>query len=85
MRRRGQDRSHAVPALPRRLTTGSACPARIFRDSSDVTADVTGDPDEAGFVQVMQGSGSNPDRAREIMAQNRDESARPERRLRRAP
>ena len=43
----------------------------VFRDSSDVTADVTGDPDEAGFVQVMQGRGSDPDRAREIMAQNR--------------
>jgi hypothetical protein len=25
-----------------------------FADSSDVTADVTGDPDTAGFVQVMQ-------------------------------
>ena len=47
----------------------------VFRDSSDVTADVTGDPDEAGFVQVMQGRGSDPDRAREIMAQNPDEWA----------
>ena len=47
----------------------------VFRDSSDVTADVTGDPDEAGFVQVMQGRGSDPNRAREIMAQNPDEWA----------
>jgi hypothetical protein len=44
-----------------------------FRDSSDVTADVTGDPDTAGFVQVMQGRSSDPDRARELMAQNPDE------------
>lgn len=47
----------------------------IFRDSSDVTADVIGDPDKAGFVQVMQGRGSDPDRARELMAQNPDEWA----------
>ena len=47
----------------------------VFRDSSDVTADVNGDPDEAGFVQVMQGRGSDPDRAREIMAENPDEWA----------
>jgi hypothetical protein len=47
----------------------------IFRDSSDVTADVNGDPDTAGFVQVMQGRGSDPDRARELMAQNPDDWA----------
>jgi hypothetical protein len=41
-----------------------------FKDSSDVTVDVTGDPDAAGFVQVMQGRGSDPDRARELMAQD---------------
>ena len=46
-----------------------------FRDSSDVTVDVNGDPDQAGFVQVMQGRGSDPGRAREIMAQNPDEWA----------
>ena len=47
----------------------------IFRDSSDVTTDVPGDPDTAGFVQVMQGQSSDPDRAREIMAQNPDDWA----------
>jgi hypothetical protein len=47
----------------------------MFRDSSDVTADVTGDPDTAGFVQVMQGRSSDPDRARELMAQDPDEWA----------
>ena len=41
-----------------------------FKDSSDVTVDVTGDPDEAGFVQVIQGQGSDPDRARELMGQD---------------
>ena len=46
-----------------------------FRDSSDVTVDVSGDPAKAGFVQVMQGRGTDPDRARELMAQNPDEWA----------
>ncbi len=54
-----------------RLFTGEV----IFRDSSDVTADVNGDPDTAGFVQVMQGRGSDPARARELMAQNPDDWA----------
>ena len=45
-----------------RLFTGEV----IFRDSNDVTADVNGDPDTAGFVQVMQGRGSDPERAREL-------------------
>ena len=54
-----------------RLFTGEV----IFRDSSDVTADVNGDPDTAGFVQVMQGRGSDPDRARELMAQNPEDWA----------
>ena len=47
----------------------------IFHDSSDVTADIAGDPDTAGFVQVMQGRSSDPERARELMAQNPDEWA----------
>lgn len=46
-----------------------------FRDSSDVDVDVSGNPDEAGFVQVMQGRGSDPERAREVMAQNPDDWA----------
>jgi hypothetical protein len=49
-----------------RLFTGAAS----FKDSTDVTVDVTGDPDEAGFVQVIQGRGSDPDRARELMGQD---------------
>jgi hypothetical protein len=54
-----------------RLFTGEV----IFRDSSDVTADVNGDPDTAGFVQVMQGRGTDPERARELMAQNPEDWA----------
>jgi hypothetical protein len=46
-----------------------------FRDSTGVDADVRGDPDKAGFVQVMQGRGSDPGRARELMAQNPEEWA----------
>ena len=41
-----------------------------FRDSTDVTLDVNGDPDRAGFVQVMQGRGTDPDRARKLMEQD---------------
>ena len=46
-----------------------------IRDSNDVTVDVTGDPDNAGFVQVIQGQGSDPDRARELMGQDSSEWA----------
>jgi hypothetical protein len=46
-----------------------------FRDSSDVTTDMHGDPDQAGFVQVMQGLVSDLGRARELMAQDPGEWA----------
>jgi hypothetical protein len=46
-----------------------------FRNSSDVTVDVSGDPDQAGFVQVMQGGSTDPDRARELMSQDADKWA----------
>jgi hypothetical protein len=51
-----------------------------FHDTEDVVLDVQGNPDSAHFVQVMQGHGSNPERARELMEQDRDEWAafRPE-------
>jgi len=54
-----------------RLFEGEA----TFLDSSDVTADLQGDPDRAGFVQVMQGRGTDPDRARQLMAQDSDKWA----------
>jgi hypothetical protein len=51
-----------------------------FHDSNDVIVDIVGVPDHAGFVQVMQGRGTNPDRARELMTQDPEEWAafRPE-------
>ena len=36
-----------------------------FQDSTDVTLDLQGDPDTAGFVQIMQGRGTDPERAEE--------------------
>jgi hypothetical protein len=63
-----QDRWWAEAA---RLFTGEA----TFRDSSDAIVDVVGEPDQAGFVQVMQGRGTDPDRAREMMSQDSAEWA----------
>ena len=63
-----QDRWWAETA---KLFTGEA----TFKDSSDVILDVVGEPDDAGFVQVMQGRGNDPERARELMAQDSSEWA----------
>lgn len=41
-----------------------------FSDSNDIDTDIVGDPDSAGFVQVMQGRGTDPERARELMGQD---------------
>ena len=41
-----------------------------FSDSTDVDVDVNGDPDGAGFVQVMRGRVSDPQRAKELMAED---------------
>jgi hypothetical protein len=38
-----------------------------FHNSRAVDVDTPGDPNQAGFVQVMQGRVSDPDRARELM------------------
>ena len=35
----------------------------VFHDSTSVQVDTPGDPSQAGFVQVMQGRSSDPDRA----------------------
>jgi hypothetical protein len=40
----------------------------VFTNSTSVEVDTPGDPSRAGFVQVMQGRSSDPDRARELMA-----------------
>lgn len=41
-----------------------------FRDSTEVVIDVVGDLDQAGFVQVLQGRGTDPGRARELIGDN---------------
>jgi hypothetical protein len=46
-----------------------------FHDTEDVVLDIQGEPDSAGFVQVMQGQGSNPERARELMEQDSEKWA----------
>ncbi len=46
-----------------------------FRNSEEVTVDLQGDPDQASFVQVMQGRTTDPDRARELMALDPDKWA----------
>jgi hypothetical protein len=38
-----------------------------FHNSTTVDVDTAGDPADAGFVQVMQGRTSDPDRARQLM------------------
>ena len=58
-----QDRWWAETA---RLFTGEA----TFTDSDDVVVDVVGEPGSAGFVQVMRGRGTDPDRARELMGED---------------
>jgi len=40
----------------------------VFHNSTSVDLDTPGDPAHAGFVQVMQGRTSDPDRSRELMA-----------------
>jgi hypothetical protein len=51
-----------------------------FTESDDVVLDLVGDPDRAGFVQIMRGQGSNTERARELIGQDSAEWAafRPE-------
>jgi hypothetical protein len=41
-----------------------------FSDSQNVVVDVIGEPDSAGFVQVIQGRSTDPERARELMGQD---------------
>lgn len=43
-----------------------------FHNSNEVLVDVRGDPAQAGFVQVMQGRGSDPQRSKELMGQDAD-------------
>jgi len=41
-----------------------------FTESNDVMLDLHGDPGTAGFVQFMQGRGSDPERSAELMQRN---------------
>jgi hypothetical protein len=41
-----------------------------FRDSVDVVTDIQGNPDSAGFVQIIQGRTTNVARAKELMQQD---------------
>ena len=41
-----------------------------FQDSTDITTAVSGDPDAAGFVQVMTGQTTDLDRVNELMSEN---------------
>jgi hypothetical protein len=41
-----------------------------FAESSDVDVDMIGDPDSAGFVQIMEGRSTDPDRAQGLMQQD---------------
>ncbi|HET7327370.1 MAG TPA: hypothetical protein VFJ14_08795 [Nocardioidaceae bacterium] len=43
-----------------------------FEESTEVDVDLQGDPNTAGFVQVIQGRTNDSDRARELMTQNPD-------------
>jgi len=43
-----------------------------FQDSNDVQVDTSGDPDAAGFVQVMTGQVTDPVRAKQLMAEQPD-------------
>jgi hypothetical protein len=40
----------------------------VFKNSTSVDIDTPGDPSQAGFVQVMQGRSKDPERVRELMA-----------------
>jgi len=49
-----------------KLLTGEAS----FQDSNEVDVDLAGEPDNAGFVQIMQGRSTDPDRARALMQED---------------
>ena len=44
-----------------------------FHDSNSVAVDTPGDPAQAGFVQIIQGRTTNPQRANELMSLGSDE------------
>jgi hypothetical protein len=58
-----------------RATAGLFTEPPTFHSTNDVMMDMVGEPDRAGFVQIMQGRGSDPSRARELMGQDSAEWA----------
>ena len=78
----------AQSIVPMKLTGGTGTftlviPATgpvAFQNSTHVSADMHGNPDDAGFVQIMQGMGKDPDRAQELMENDQTdwETFRPE-------
>ena len=46
-----------------------------FQESVEITTMLGGGSDDAGFIQIMRGRGTDPARARELMAQNAPEWA----------
>jgi hypothetical protein len=44
-----------------------------FTESTEVEVDLMGDPDQAGFVQVIRGRVTDPDRMRQLMKTDADE------------
>lgn len=55
------------------MTLLSGC--QVCRTDHGSRWGVNGEPDQAGFVQVMQGRGSDPERAKQLMAQDADKWA----------
>ncbi len=47
----------------------------MFLDSDEVLLDLAGNPDDATFVQIIQGKGSDSERAKQLMTENSDEWA----------
>ncbi|MDF2966932.1 MAG: hypothetical protein K0Q93_710 [Nocardioidaceae bacterium] len=76
--RRNSDRPEQTAWWEQMATVFTDAP--VFHDSSSVVVDTPGDPSQAQFVQVMQGRSSDPDRVRELMANDPTdwESFRPE-------
>ncbi len=53
-------------------TSGQFAGEPTFKDSTDVTVEEVGDLDSAGFVQVMTGQTTDPDRSKRLMAEMPD-------------
>ncbi|MFI6094101.1 hypothetical protein ACIA8G_01005 [Lentzea sp. NPDC051213] len=56
-------------------TSGLFTTEASFMDSTDVTVDVQGNPEQAEFVQIIEGKTTNPERGRELAAQDAEKWA----------